>query len=272
MPVVVTGAGGMVARRLLPRLVAAGSEIRALVRRPEQVEVIRVAAPGTKVAVADLSDVENLAWALHDAHTVVHLAGGLDQLTTEAYETSNLRTAEWTLEAAERAKVRRFLFLSYTGASRAATNPYLRAKGQAEEAVANSGLDWLVLRSTHVYGQGSAWLDAMVGLARRRPALVVGPGTQRLAPVFVDDVAAALAAADDREAPLTGTYAIAGPDEISADDLTDRLAARRARKVHLSPRVAARLSRLARRPASVTLIEVMAADSLPDAPDARTPL
>jgi uncharacterized protein YbjT (DUF2867 family) len=265
VPVVVTGAGGGIGRVVVPMLAARG-EVRAVVRRNVGAEELRSA--GAKVAACDLADTATLVTVLDGAHTVVHLAGGLDLPDEAAYDSANLTTVRDTLEASVDAGVRRFMLLSYPGASPAAANPYLRAKGRAEAAVADSGLERVVLRCTHVYGPGQRWLrETRAAATRPLLALVIGSGAQRVAPVFVDDVGRAIVAADDRAASVEGTFGLQGPDELTADELADALAGRR-RKLHLSPGAAHRASRLLGRPASMTALEILAADSVTDAPDA----
>jgi uncharacterized protein YbjT (DUF2867 family) len=105
------------------------------------------------------------------------------------------------------------------GASVDATDPYLRARGLAEEAVVTSGLEHAVIRSTHVCGVGSLWFSAVVEGALASPPIIIGDGQQDLAPVDVADVAAVLAAADDRDGPLGGIWGLEGPDPITANDL-----------------------------------------------------
>jgi uncharacterized protein YbjT (DUF2867 family) len=224
---------------------------------------------GAKAAVSDLADTETLSVVMRGAHTVCHLAGGLDLPGEEAYFEANLGTVRDCLEAATDGEVSRFLFVSNTGASPESSNAYLRAKGLAEQAVRDSGLEHVVLRSTHVYGPGSAWLREMRTAATRPfAAAVAGTGGQRLAPVFVGDVAACLAAADDRAGAVSGTFGLQGPDVVTADELADFLAGRRRRKLHLGPEALRRGARLTGRRMSPTLAEILAADSLADAPDA----
>ena len=266
MPVVVTGASGLVGGALVRALVPRGGEVRVHVRRREAAEPLR--SLGAKVAIGDPFDVGTLALVMSDAHTVCHLAGGLDLADEAAYERANLGTTLAALEAAADARVTRFLFLSYPGADPASPNAYLRAKGAAEEAVRASGLEHVIVRATHVYGRGSRWLDAMRRLATGVVATVVGPGDQRVAPVAVDDVAAVLGAADDRARELRGTFGLGGPDVVTADELVTLLAGRRRRPLHLSPGAAGRITRALGRPLSPTMLEVLAADSLPDAPAA----
>ena len=269
MPVVVTGATGFVGRSLIPLLLDRGSEVRAVVRRRAAAEDLR--RRGVKVAVTPLDDEETLEAVARDAHTVIHLAGGLDQPTEDAYERVNHGLTRSVVEASEAAGVKRFVLLSYPGASPDAGNAYLRSKGRAEEAVRAASPEHVILRCTHAYGPGSRWLEE-IAVASRRPvaAMVISPGTQRLAPVQIEDVARALLAADERETAVTGTFALGGPEVVTADELADLVAGRRRRKLHVSPAVAVRLGRLSGRRLSPTMLEVLAADSLPDADDAAS--
>jgi uncharacterized protein YbjT (DUF2867 family) len=266
VPVVVTGAGGRIGRVVVP-MVAERGEVRAVVRRRAGSEGAR--SPNVKVAVCDLADTHTLATVMVGAHTVVHLAGGLDLPDEGAHEEANAGTVGDALEAAEEAEVTRFLLLSYPGASPDTANPFLRAKGRAEEAVRASGLEHVIIRSTHVYGPGQRWLEE-VRAAATRPAVAVvfGPGTQRLAPVFVEDVARTLMAADDRANPVDGTFGLQGPDVVTADELTDLVARRRRRKVHLGPDAVRRASRVLGRRVTPVELEILAVDSLADGPSA----
>jgi uncharacterized protein YbjT (DUF2867 family) len=266
MPVVVTGANGLVGRAAVRGFGTRSPEVRAVVRNPAAADGLRTL--GAKVAVTPLSDVETLALVMRGAHTVCHLAGGLVADDEEDYLAKNLRTTEAVVAAAEVAGIQRFLFLSFPGAAPDSPNAYLRAKGQAEEAVTDCSPDHVIVRASHVYGPGGEWLLAMVERARATPAVVLGSGSQRFAPVFVDDVAAVLAAADDRAGVEPGTRGLNGPDVISADDLTDLLAGKRRHKLHASPSLAQRMTRVQRRPLPLAALEVLAADALADPPDA----
>ena len=270
MPVVVTGASGGIGRVLTPLLTARG-EVRAIVRDPASAEGLRAA--GAKVAVATLDDSAILRAIMDGAHTVIHLAGGADLPDDAAYESSNLGTTREVLEAATESSVARLLFLSYPGAASASPNAFLRTKGLAEEAIASAGLGHLILRCTHVYGPGQWWLeDIRTGVARSLGVPVVGSGSQRVAPVHVRDVAAALLAADDRADPISGTLGLQGPDVATLDEIVDLVSGRGRRKVHVSARSASRASRLFGRALHPALIEILAGDSLTDAENAAPEL
>lgn len=242
MPVVVLGASGAVGKALVPRLVAAGSEVRAVVSGWDDAGPLR--ALGAKVAAGDPSDSELLAVVLRDAHTLCHLVGGLF-LAEDEYEPVIAGTARAAVEAAREAGVSRILLRSYPKADPDSPNTYLRASGKAEEAVRDSGIHSMVVRSTLVVAPGSRWPQAL------------GRGGHRLAPVYVEDLAAVLTAADDRAQPVSGIFGLQGPDSVTADELAGLVGGQSRRKIGFrKPQV------------SRAAAEVLASESLADAPDA----
>lgn len=266
MPVVVTGASSAIGRALVRRLVGTGSEVRAHVRRRAAADDLRTL--GAKVAVGELADRDALTAVCAGAHTVCHLVGNMQLEGPTDYEESNHETVRWALEAAIDGGARRFLLLSYTGADASSSNAFLRAKGAGEDEVRASGLEHVILRTTFVYGEGTPWLREVVAAARRPVVTVIGPGTQRLRPVFVEDVAAVLAAADDRASETGGVLGVEGPDEVTADELVDLVAGRPKRKLHMAPDSARRAAALLGRRLSPAVLELFGAESLADAPDA----
>ncbi|HXF36483.1 MAG TPA: NAD(P)H-binding protein [Actinomycetota bacterium] len=266
MTVAVAGASGVVGRAVVRALVPRDPEVRALVRRPAPVEDLRTL--GAKVAVGRLDDAVWLELVFHDAESVVHLVGGMAEADEEAYRAAIRDPLRASLAAARRAGVQRFLFVSRPGASPNAPHPLLRVLGEAEELVAASGIPHATIRATHAYGVGGLWFTAFVQGALQRPAEVVGPGTQILAPVLADDLAAVLAAADDARDLPPGPWGAEGPDRVAADGLA-RLLAGDGDIRHLSPEEAApRLSALLERPFPLPACALMAMDSVADAPDA----
>jgi uncharacterized protein YbjT (DUF2867 family) len=266
MTVAVIGASGLVGRAAVAAL-ASRDEVRAHVRRPDAAEPLR--ALGAKVAVASLEDEAAVEALLGGAFTVVHLAGGANEPNDEAYAEANLRSVERVLKVASRAGVRRVALLSVPRAEPDAGDPYLRAKGLAERAVAASGLEHAIVRSAHVYGLGGFWFTAAVQAAAQDPPEVVGPGTQQIAPVFADDVAEVLGAIDDRSDPVAGLWGLQGPDRVSADEFAALVGEGRGEIVHLSAEAAQdRLSELLGGPVSAAACRLLAADSTADAPDA----
>jgi NADH dehydrogenase len=212
--VMVTGASGVVGRAVVAAI-AGRDEVRATVRRPEAAEPLR--ALGAKVAVRDIDHADALAEILPRCHTLVHLIGGPNQPDAQELFRANHGSVLTAIEAAREAGTRRFVLLSVPGADPETTHPFLRAKGMAEEAVRESGLEFAILRTTHVYGIGGLWFTAAVEGALSSPPVVVGPGDQDIAPVFAADVGSVVAALDDHPGELAGTWGLEGPEPLSAD-------------------------------------------------------
>jgi nucleoside-diphosphate-sugar epimerase len=228
--VAVTGADGFVGRRLMAALGATGAYTAALVRRPADVVARRVLAGPLDASWAQE--------ALEDADWIVHLAGAL-RPDGASYWDANVEPAAAVARAVRRGAARRVVLLSYVGASVHERNEYLRTKAEAERLLAATGRELVVLRATHIVGSPADPGPMAEALRARGDGLVLvpGDGTQRLAPVHVDDVVAALVAglAESTEA---GTYDLAGPDEMTLDELALLVNRGRARIRHVPERLA----------------------------------
>src|SRR5262245_45337647 len=240
-PVAVTGASGHVGGVFSRRLAELPNEVRALGRR------------------------DNLFNAVRDADAVVHLAGTLQPLKGNTYEQANVETVRRTVEALAGSSVKRIAFLSYVGADPASPNDYLRTKGEAESFVAGSGREAVVIRSTFIYGPpDDPGPSTAPFIAQGRKAVsVLGSGAQRYAPVFVGDVANVLVEAALDPSTPTGTFAFAGPDVLTVDEFVRVLNARTVKERHLRG-LPARVLGHVLPTLTPALVEVMAADSLPD--------
>ena len=209
--IAVTGADGQVGRALLLRLRGRGEQTVALTRRPVDLSAHRL-------VVGPLDSPEAVT-ALRAADYVVHLAGALRPIRGNSYQAANVATAEAVVRALKDGRAKRVLFLSYVGASEESKNLYLRTKAMAERILAASGKELVVFRCTHILGPpGTPGPTASAMLAKPgRGVSVLGNGRQVVAPVYLDDVVAALLAAMRGGRP--GTYDLAGPERMSLDDL-----------------------------------------------------
>jgi NADH dehydrogenase len=193
-------------------LLEAGGQVRVYVRR----DVPEYRALGVKVAVGDADHEGRLESALEQVHTFVHLVGGPLPEKNVDVGWLNFETTEVALRAAENAEVRRVLFLSPIGADPGSDDPYLAAKGRAEAAIEASPLEHAIFRTAPILGEGSA-LSTL--LSRGVPARI---RDTKLSPISVSDVAAALVAADTRDAELRGAWEIGGPDVVTMGQLAER--------------------------------------------------
>jgi uncharacterized protein YbjT (DUF2867 family) len=261
--ILVTGAAGLVGRAAVAALLGQEVEhVRAVVREPGQVGGLR--GLGAKVALLDATDPDGLAAAMDGVFTACSLTGGLWARPEEDPYAAVVEPARVFLAAAGAAGVRRVVVCSpaAVGTAAAQANPHLAAKAEVERMVAASGLEHAILRCAHVLGPSGRLLELLGGGA---PVPVPGDGRQRVAPVWVGDVAAAIAAADDA-VELAATWAVAGPDELAFDELVDAVHGGPVAKRHLNGADGGRWAGL-----TGAQLGVLAADSLPDPALGRPP-
>src|SRR5262249_19790036 len=164
--VALTGATGFIGQFLLRELPKRGYRLRVLLRRPSTVSLECASA-----VVGDLARPQNMAAALADADAVIHSAGlahAMSGLPEDDYRMLNTEATIALARAAQRAGVKRFVFLSSVRAqcgptadeiltealSPQPTEAYGRSKLAAEQGLAGLGVDWVALRLVLVYGPG----------------------------------------------------------------------------------------------------------------------
>jgi len=157
----VTGGTGFVGSHLLRIAVAAGFEVRALTRGwkpPEE---------GIDWIEGALDRPESLAKLCARADAVVHVAGAINAPDRAGFERVNVAGTATMIDAARRAKLRRFIHLSSLAAREPDLSHYGWSKAKSERLVAASGLDWTILRPPAVYGPGDRETFELFRMARR---------------------------------------------------------------------------------------------------------
>jgi NADH dehydrogenase len=217
-----TGATGLVGRALLQRLTAAGEPVRCLVRDPRRLGPDRVRV---QIALGDLADPPSFRNALRGVRTVVHLAAAIrDQPAGSIEELNGIAT--WRMvQAAERAGVEHFVFLSSLGAVRHDRTRYLRAKALAESAVLASDVRHTVFAPSFVYAPGDPFLTMVERVGMLLPVVPIsGRGRALYQPIWADDVAHAIVAAlDGGVGGVDGDrrYELAGPQTLSHQEIVE---------------------------------------------------
>lgn len=154
---------------------------------------------------------------------VLHMAAVTHTNRVGEYYRINRDGTEALLRAAGRADVERFVFVS-TRAVGSTGGAYSDSKAQAEKAVRESPLPWLILRPAEVYGTGTEMIDRLMWMTERTPIILVpGDGSYRLAPIHVDDLTEAMCRLIAKSPPVTGTFTLAGPEDLSFDDCIERI-------------------------------------------------
>ena len=203
----------------------------------------RVESLGVTAVRGDVRDPASLEKAVEGAEVVIQ-ALTFPTFPVEkprkryTFEDFDHRGTEALARAAARAGARRFLYSSASGASPDAIKVWHRAKWEGEEAIRETGLDHAIIRSSWVYGPEDRALNRFVAFHRWLPFVpVIGRGSQRLQPVFVEDVAEAFARAAAPNGPR-GTFEVGGPDVMTMNEVLATMMDVRGRRkplVHFPP-------------------------------------
>lgn len=216
MKVAVFGATGTIGRPLVP-LLAEQHDVVAVSRSAHD----GGAAPRVTWAVADASEAESVRAALDGVEAVYYL---VHSLGSADFEQRDLRAAETVAAEAERAGVRRLVYLGGLGDEAAELSPHLRSRGETGRRLAGGSVPVTTLRAAMVVGPGSAAFDTIVALVDRLPAMIcprwVSSPTQ---PIALGDVLRYLVRVIDLDETSGETFDVGGPDVMTYREMIERI-------------------------------------------------
>jgi uncharacterized protein YbjT (DUF2867 family) len=221
--VLVTGGTGFVGPHVVHALRARDVPVRALVR--DRSRGARLVSWGAELVEGDVTDPVSLRSASAGVDAVVHLVAIIRGSRAD-FERVMAQGTRNVVAAAKEAGVRRFVLASALGLDERTKDavPYFAAKWEMERAVKESGLEYVILRPSFVFGKDGGVLPTFVRLARLAPVTpIVGPGTQRLQPIWVEDVAEYHSQSVDLAAAANRTFEVGGPDAPTWNEFWDRL-------------------------------------------------
>ena len=216
-PGVVTlfGGSGFIGSQAVRALARRGWRIRVAVRNPVlAIEIQPLGDPGQiQFMRCDITNPADVAQAVRGADAVVNLVGVLhDAGGKRGFDAVHTEAAKTIAEAAKAAGVERLVQISAIGADAASSSAYGRTKAQAEAAVRAIYPDAVILRPSLVFGAGDGFLNRFAAMATMAPALpLIGGGETRFQPVYVGDVAEAIARGVTRADAAGRTYELGGP-------------------------------------------------------------
>lgn len=221
MTVLVTGGTGFVGPHVVHELRARDEVVRALVRNPSR--ATRLTAWGVELVTGDVTDPASLRAACEGVDTVVHLVAIIKGSRADFERVMTQGTRD-LVSAAQDSGVRRFVLMSALGVDETTKDavPYYAAKWEMEAAVKASGLDHVIFRPSFVFGRDGGVLPTFIRLARFAPVTpIVGPGTRKLQPIWIEDLAQYFAHAVAE--PVSGTFELGGPDAVTWNEFWERL-------------------------------------------------
>jgi len=237
--VLVTGGTGFIGRHLCRRLLAEGCRVRVLCRDASGLGDLGGAV---EAAAGDVTNQASLPAALAGADTVFHLASalGATPFGPQGFFAVNAEGTRHVLDAARAAGTRRIVHCSSVGvlgsikgppaAENAPLHPeddYERSKARGEQIAreqANAGLPVMIARPGWAYGPGDRRTFKLMRAIAKRRFFLVGDGSTREHPVFIDDLAAGLARCRTADLAPGEVITIAGDEIVTIEDLCGRIA------------------------------------------------
>ncbi|MEW9854278.1 NAD-dependent epimerase/dehydratase family protein [Novosphingobium sp. M1R2S20] len=186
MIIALTGATGFVGQAFVDLALAAGHQLTALARAPQDPR------PGVEWISGDLENRAALATLVRDADAVVHIAGVVNAPDREAFEIGNVRGTLNLVEAAGKEGVSRFVHVSSLSAREPSLSAYGASKARGETVVKATLLDWTIVRPPAIYGPRDKEMFELFRAARW--GLVPMPKEGRASLIHVEDLARLLLA------------------------------------------------------------------------------
>ncbi|WP_114723902.1 SDR family oxidoreductase [Rhodococcus sp. AG1013] len=243
--VLVTGATGYIGGRLAPRLLAAGYDVRVLVRSPEKLRDVPWAKQ-VEIVRGDLGDPDSLTAATADMDVVYFLVHSMGT-STEFVETERIGASNLAA-AAKASGVRRIVYLGGLHPEGTELSPHMRSRAQVGRILVDSGIPTMVLQAGVVIGSGSASFEMIRHLTNRLPVMTTPRWVNnRIQPIAVRDVLYYLVAAAEAPLPGSRTFDIGGPDVLTYGDMMKvyaDVAGLRRRRVLVLPVLTPRLAGL----------------------------
>jgi NADH dehydrogenase len=235
MQILVTGGSGVVGVGTVTELVRRGHEVCLLARHAR--DDARQWPNNVTPHEGDVTDSPSIAGAADGCDAVLHIAGIVEESPPRVtFERVNVGGTRNMLAEAQRAGVRRFVYVSSLGASQGAS-AYHRSKREAERLVTQFAGNWTICRPGNVYGPGDEQISVMLRLVRGVSPLMptIGSGDQRFQPIWWEDLARALAMVVERDDLAGQVLELAGAETTSQNDLQERMSRITGRDVQSIP-------------------------------------
>ena len=218
---VVTGATGYVGGRLIPELLAAGHEVRVMVRHPERLRDFPW-IDQVEVAVADAGDQKAVERALEGMDVAYYLMHSLG--SGPDFESTETRIAQAFAAAAEAAHLGRIIYLGGLTHDED-LSAHMRSRLQVEDILLSSTVPTIVLRAAVIIGSGSLSFEMVRYLTERLPAMVTPKWVNtRTQPIAIRDVLRYLVASASIPGQINRAFDIGGPDVLTYQEMMQQFA------------------------------------------------
>ncbi len=232
--ILVTGGSGFVGRHVVSRLAAEGKPVRALVRNSRSVGL----APAVEVFEGDLTRPKTFRAALIGVDVLIHaaaLTGDRKEPYRGAYDQVNCVGTERLLAAAKRAGVGKVVLISGLGTKPGRPGSYLSTRWAMEETVRRSGIPYVILQPSVLFGEGAAFVRGLARVVRASPLAPAIGWELKFQPLWIDDFSRCITAAAESQGLNGRELALGGAEQISMRELMTFIAQSLGRRAWVVP-------------------------------------
>ena len=223
MPTVcLIGGSGFVGRHVANLLCTQGVALRVPTRRRERVKSELIVLPNTEVIEANIDDAEVLGRLVAGCQAVINLTGILHEQSKGDFRRVHAELPRKIVDACRTNGVGRLVHVSALKAAHDAASEYLRSKAAGEQqirAAEANGVQTTIFRPSVIFGRDDAFLNLFARLAQLSPFMPLGCPNARFQPIYVDDVARAIATCLENPQTFAQTFELCGPKTYRLQEL-----------------------------------------------------
>ncbi|MFY9184298.1 MAG: complex I NDUFA9 subunit family protein [Limnohabitans sp.] len=218
--VLVLGGSGFVGRHVCEQLTRLGWQITVPTRRAVNAASVQ-SLPGLTVIEASVHEEADLARLMPGHDAVVNLVAVLHG-DEERFEQVHVQLPGKIASAMKKAGVQRLVHVSALGADPQGPSMYQRSKARGETFLHNAGLQLTILRPSVIFGAEDKFLNLFADLQAVAPFMPLAGSGTRFQPVWVADVARAVAVCLQKPDTIGQTYELCGPDVLTLGELVKK--------------------------------------------------
>ena len=218
--VLILGGTGFVGRHVCEKLTRLGCRMTVITRRATQATAIQ-SMPKVRVLEGDVYNEAFLAQCMAQHDVVINLIAILHG-SEAAFERAHVQLPKIIAAACQQSGVKRLIHISALGASAQGPSLYQRSKAQGESVLQQADLDLTILQPSVIFGAEDKFLNLFAQLQQITPVVPLAGASTRFQPVWVEDVALAVAHCVTHRNTIGHTYEICGPDILTLRELVQK--------------------------------------------------
>lgn len=212
--ILVTGATGFVGSNIIKELVNQSYQVRGLVHSKRKVERLR--GLDIETVEGDITSLESLRKPFEGVRQVFSCVGIIFETKKTNFDSIHVLGVKNLVEMSLKNKVEHFVHISALGTRPNAESRYHQTKYRGEQEIIDSGLSYTIFRPSIIFGPEDDFVNRFARLLRFNPILPqIGPGTDKLQPLYIQDLAKCAVASLKLPDAKNKLFEIGGPQQMT---------------------------------------------------------